>query len=74
MHISTVLLIALFAISLKERNTKDELDSFPGHGRNGLATSVSSNCYFRYQKFKVGSTDQISETDNYVQLMNGWLL
>ena len=35
------------------------LASFPGHRRNGLATSASSNCYFRC--LKVGSTNQISE-------------
>jgi len=33
--------------------------SFPGRRRNGLATSASSNCYFRC--LKVGSTNQISE-------------
>ena len=33
--------------------------SFPGRRRNGLATSVSSNCYFRC--LQVGSTNQISE-------------
>ena len=33
--------------------------SFPGHRRNSLATSASSNCYFRC--LKVGSTNQISE-------------
>ena len=33
--------------------------SFPGHGRNSLATSASSNCYFRCQK--AGITNQISE-------------
>jgi len=31
----------------------------PDRRRNGLATSTSSNCYFRCQK--VGSTNQISE-------------
>jgi len=35
------------------------LASFPGHRRNGLATSMSSNCYFLC--LKVGSTSQISE-------------
>ena len=35
------------------------LASFPGRRRNGLATSASSNCYFRC--LKVGSTNQISE-------------
>ena len=35
------------------------LASFPGRGRNCLATSASSNCYFRC--LKVGSTNQISE-------------
>ena len=35
------------------------LASFPGHRRNGLATSASSNCYFRC--LKVGSTNQVSE-------------
>ena len=35
------------------------LASFPGCRRNGLATSVSSNCYFCC--LKVGSTNQISE-------------
>ena len=37
----------------------EEIASFPGCRRNGLATSVSSNCYFRC--LKVGSTNQISE-------------
>ena len=36
-----------------------EVASFPGRRRNGLATSTSSNCYFRC--LKVGSTNQISE-------------
>ena len=35
------------------------LASFPGRRRDGLATSASSNCYFRC--LKVSSTDQISE-------------
>jgi len=35
------------------------LASYPGRRRNGLATSVSSNCYFRC--LKIGSTNQISE-------------
>ena len=35
------------------------LASFPGRRRNGLATSASSNCYFRC--LKVGSTNHISE-------------
>ena len=35
------------------------LASFPGRRRNGLATSASSNCYFRC--LKVGSTNQVSD-------------
>jgi len=38
-------------------NQPDYIASFPGRRRNGLATSVSSNCYC----LKVGSTNQISQ-------------
>jgi len=41
------------------RIKSDHLASFPGHRRNGLANSMSSNCYFRWQK--VASTNQVSE-------------
>jgi len=37
----------------------EQLASFPGRRRNGLATSASLNCYFRC--LKVGSTNQILE-------------
>ena len=40
-------------------HARNILASFPGHRRNGLVTSVSSNCYFCCQK--VCSTNQISE-------------
>ena len=36
-----------------------DLASFPGRRRNSLATSASSNCFFRC--LKVGSTNQFSE-------------
>ena len=42
------------------------LASFPGCRRNGLATSASSNCYFRC--LKVGSTNQISERSHMTTL------
>ena len=47
------------ASSRLQFQTKTSLASFPGRRRNSLATSVSSNCYFRC--LKVGSTNQISE-------------
>ena len=42
--------------------SRNQLASFPGHRRNGMETSVSSNCFFRCQK--VGSTNQISKHDH----------
>ena len=43
----------------KRNGSDSQLASFPGRRRNGLATSASSNCYFRCPK--VGSTNQIWE-------------
>ena len=54
LHYSLQLLVIPLVVHLIAYSTTG---SFPGHRRNGLATCVSSNCYFHCQK--VGSTNQI---------------
>jgi len=48
------------------------LASFPGHRRNGLATSASSNCYFCCPK--VGSTNQISERSHMTTVKPNYVM
>ena len=45
---------------------RGSIASLPGHRRNGLATSASSNCYFHC--LKVGSTNQISERSHMIRV------
>ena len=45
---------------------------FPGHRRNGLATSMSSNCYFHCQK--IGSTNQNSERCHMTTVKPNWVM
>ena len=45
---------------------------FPGHRRNGLATSMSSNCYFHCQK--IGSTNQNSERCHMTTVKHNWVM